>query len=173
MEENDFTLARVRSRWYLAQTITEMNYAEDIALLANTPTQDESLLLRLEKAAGGIGLHADKTEYMSFNQDLKGDISTLKGGSLKLVNKFTYLGSSVSSTENYINTQLAKTWATLCRLSVIWKKELSYKIKRDFFPGNSHVYTIICVHHMDADQVYREKAWRQFHKNAVSYNEQI
>ena len=34
---------------------------------------------------GGIGLHvnADKTEYMCFNQ--RGDISTLNGGSLKLM----------------------------------------------------------------------------------------
>ena len=32
------------------------------------------------------------------------DISTLNGGCLKLMDKFTYLGSSVSSTQNDINT---------------------------------------------------------------------
>ena len=32
---------------------------------------------------------ADKTEYINFNQ--RGDISTLKGGPLKLMDKFTYL----------------------------------------------------------------------------------
>ena len=35
-------------------------------LLANTPAQTETLLLNLEGAAVGIGLH-DKTEYMCFN----------------------------------------------------------------------------------------------------------
>ena len=40
-------------------------------------------------------------EYMCFNQ--AGDISTLNGSSLRLVDKFTYLGSSVSSTEKDIN----------------------------------------------------------------------
>ena len=57
------------------------------------------LLCILERAAAGIGLHvnAQKTEYMCYNQ--MGDISTLEGASLKLVDKFTYLGSSVSSTE--------------------------------------------------------------------------
>ena len=72
-----------------------MDFTNDIALLANSPTQAESLLHSLEQAAGGIGLHAnaDKTECMSFNQ--KGHISTLKGGSLKLVDKSTYLGSSI------------------------------------------------------------------------------
>ena len=49
------------------QTITDTDYADDIAHLANTPTQAESLLHSLEKAAGGINLrvNADKTEYMS------------------------------------------------------------------------------------------------------------
>ena len=49
----------------------------------------------LEQAAAGIGLHvnAHKTEYMCFNQT--GDISTLDGISLKLVDKFIYLGSSL------------------------------------------------------------------------------
>ena len=63
----------------------------------------------MERAASGIGLHvnADEAEYMCFNKK-KGGISTLKGRSLKLVDKFTYLGRSVSSTENDINARLAK-----------------------------------------------------------------
>ena len=43
--------------------------------------------------------------------------STLKGGPLKLVNKFTYLGSSVSSTEKDISTRLSKAWRAIDRLS--------------------------------------------------------
>ena len=61
-------------------------------------------LYSLERAAAGIDLHivnADKTEYMFFNQ--RGGISILNGSFLKLVDKFTYLGSSVSSTETDIN----------------------------------------------------------------------
>ena len=105
----------------------------DIVLLANTPTQTESLLHSLEWAAGGIGLHvnADKTEYMCFNQ--RGDISTLKGGPLKQVDKFTYLRSSISSTKNKMNTQLAKVWTAISRLLVRWKSDLTHKIKRSFF----------------------------------------
>ena len=69
MKVNGFTLKKTRSRWYPAETITDADYADDIALLANTPTQAEFLLHSLERAAGGIGLHvnADKTEYMCFN----------------------------------------------------------------------------------------------------------
>ena len=80
------------------------DYADDIALLTNTPTQAETQLHCMEWAAAGIGLHVNtvKMEYMCFNQ--RGDISILNGSSLKLVDKFTYLGSSVSSTETDINT---------------------------------------------------------------------
>ena len=68
---------------------------------------------------------------MCFNQT--GDISTLNGSSLKLVDKFTYLGSSVSSTETDIDTRLPKTWTTINSLSVIWKSDLTDKKKCIFF----------------------------------------
>ena len=68
---------------------------------------------------------------MCFNQT--GDISTLNSSSLKLVDKFTYLGNSVSSTETNIDTRLAKAWTAINRLSVIWKSNLTDKMKRSFF----------------------------------------
>ena len=76
--------------------------------LANTPTQAETQLHSLEQADAGIGLHVNthKTEYICFNQ--RGNISTLNDSSLKLVDKFTYLGTRVSSTETDIDTRRAK-----------------------------------------------------------------
>ena len=62
-----------------------------------------------------------------------GDISTLDGTPLKLVDKFTYLGSSVTSTEKDINMRLMKAWTAINRLSIIWKSDLTDKIKRSFF----------------------------------------
>ena len=133
MKDNDFKQAKERSWRYLAQTITDADNANDIALLANTPAQAESLLHSLERAAVGIGLYdnADKTEYKCFNQ--RGDISTLNCSSLKLVDKFTYPESSVSLTEKDTNTRLAKSWTTNDRLSVIGKSDMTDKIKRNFF----------------------------------------
>ena len=83
IKENGFKLTKGRSRRYPGQTITDADYVDDIALLANTPAQAETLLHSLERAAAGIGFHvnAHKTEYMCFNQG--GDISTLNGRSLK------------------------------------------------------------------------------------------
>ena len=108
MKENGFKLKKARSRRYLAETFTDTDYTNDITLLANTPTQAKSLLHSLEQATGGIVLHetTKRTEYICFNQ--KGDISSLNGGSLKLEDKFIYLRSSISSTENNIRMRLAK-----------------------------------------------------------------
>ena len=142
MKENGFKLAKERSRWQPTQTITDTDCANDIALLANSPTQAENLLYSQKWAAGGIGLHvyADKIEFICFNQ--RGDISTLNGGPLKLVDKF----SSISSIEKDINMRLAKAWRPIDRLSVIWKSDLTDKLKHSFFPCNGHVNTTIWMH---------------------------
>ena len=97
------------------------------------PDQAETLLHSLERAAASIGLYvnAHKTEYMCYNQT--GDISTLEGTPLKLVDKFTYLGSSVESTEKDIETRLTKAWTAINRLSIIWKSDLTDKMKRSLF----------------------------------------
>ena len=113
IKENGFELTKKRSRRYPAKTITDANYINDIAILANTPNQAETLLHSLEQATAGFGLHfnAHKTEYMCFNQT--GGVSTLDRSSLKLVDKFTYLGSSVSSTKKDIDMWLTKAWTEI------------------------------------------------------------
>ena len=126
IKENCFELTKKRSRMY-------PDYADDITILANAPNQAKTLLHSLEQVATGIGLHvnAHKTEYMCFNQT--GNISTLNGSSLKLVDKFTYLGSSVSSTEKGINMRLMKAWTAIDKLLIIWKSDLTNKMKCSFF----------------------------------------
>ena len=68
---------------------------------------------------------------MCYNQT--GDISTLDGTSLKLVDKFTYLGSSIPSTEKDIDTRLTKAWTAIDKLSIIWKSDPTDEMKRSFF----------------------------------------
>ena len=64
MKENGFKLGKERSRRYPAQTSTDADYTDDIALLANIPAQAVTPLHILERAAAGIGLlvDANKTE---------------------------------------------------------------------------------------------------------------
>ena len=65
---------------------------------------------------------------------------TLNGSSLKLGDKFTYLGCSISSTENDINMRLAKSWTDKNKLSVIWKTDLVDKIECNFFQA-----AVVCI----------------------------
>ena len=102
----------------------------NVGVHESTSLMSSSLLLQ-QCPASGLHANAHKTEYMCYNQT--GDISTLDGTSLKLVDKFTYLGSSVSSTEKDIDTRLTKAWTAIDRLSIMWKSNLVDKMKRSFF----------------------------------------
>ena len=82
--------------------------------------------------------------------------STLNSSFLKPVNKFTYLGSSVSSTETDIEMQLAKAWTAINRLSDIWKSDLTDKKKHSFF--QAAVDTAVWKHYMDANETDGQKA---------------
>ena len=147
IKENGFELTKKRSRRCPSKNNYRRRLHRWLTILANTSTPTETQLRSLERAAAGTGLYmnAHKTEYMCFNQT--GDISTL-GGHLP---KFTYQGSSVSSIEKDIDTRLIKAWTAIDSLSVIWKLDLAYKIKRSFFPGCGRVDTAIWMHYMDAN----------------------
>ena len=43
IKENSFELTKERSRKYPAKTITDADYTDDMAILANTPAQAETL----------------------------------------------------------------------------------------------------------------------------------
>ena len=93
-----FTLVKSKSRRYPAKRITDVDYADDLALTSDTIEQAETLLHSLEHAAKQIGIHinAKKTEFMSYQQE--GQINSLNGNEIKHVDNFTYLGSNIQST---------------------------------------------------------------------------
>ncbi len=122
-----------------------------------------------------LHVNAHKTEYMCFNQ--AGNISTLEGTYLKLVDKFTYLGSRVSSTEKDIDTRLTKAWTAIDKLSIIWKSDLTDKIKRSFFQADvvSITWTLTKRLKKRLDGNYTRmlrailnKSWRQ-HPQSTNY----
>ena len=106
---------------------------------------------------------------MCYNQT--GDISTLEGTPLKLVDKFTYLGSSVESTEKDIETRLTKAWTAINRLSTIWKSDLTDKMKRSFFQAAVIELLYGCT--MDANKTAGEETRWQLHKNAACNPQQV
>ena len=65
--------------------ITDVDYADDLALASDIIEDAEKLLYSLESAAKQIGLHinAKKTEFMCYNQT--GQIKSLSGHDIKHV----------------------------------------------------------------------------------------
>ena len=109
---------------------------------------------------------------LKYNQ--MGNIATLDAASLKLVDKFTYLGSSVSSTEKDIDTRLTKAWTAIDRLSIIWKSDLTDKMKRSFF--QAAVVSILlygCTTWTLTKRLEKKKTRRKLHKNVESSIEQV
>ena len=140
MKENDFIQEKRQEPDAIPnKEFTDADNADDIAL------QAESLLLIQVAGIIDLSVNADHTGYMCFNQ--KGDISTLKVGSMKLIDNFTNLGNSVSSMENDINIRLAKEWTAVDWLWIIRKSNQSDKMIRKFSKQRSNMW----MHHMDAD----------------------
>ena len=68
-ERLGFQLTRRQSRRVPGKTITDLDFADDIALVSENNQQAQELLLRLENEANKVGLHLNskETKFMSFN----------------------------------------------------------------------------------------------------------
>ena len=87
------------------------------------------------------------------------------------MDKFTYQGSSVSSTKTDINTRLAKAKTAIYRLSIIRKSNLTDKIKRSFF--QVAVVSILLYGCTTWTLTKRMEKRRQLPKNATSNIEPV
>lgn len=133
--ELGFTLKEKRSRRYPAETITDVDYADDLAVLTDNIQDAMSLLHKIEEAASEIGLYinAKKTEYIIVNLDKTIEIRDCKGNLIKVVTDFKYLGSYIAFTEKDIEIRLGKAWGALNQLDTIWKSNLPINLRRNFF----------------------------------------
>ena len=129
-----FTLSKARSKRYPEEKITDVDYADDLAIITDNVANAVKLLHEIEDAACSIGLYvnADKTKFINYNNN-NDTIKTLTGKDIKNVNEFVYLGSNIASTEKDVDTRLGKAWGALNGLGKIWKSDLSLDIKCIFF----------------------------------------
>ena len=128
------TLTERQSRRHPETNITDVDFADDLALMSNTLEQAQLLLLRLEIAAETVGLHVNfkKTEYMLFNQE-EGELVTLEGNRLKEVEDFKYLGAMIQSSEKDMNIRIGQAWQALNKMDKIWKSNMTKQLKINFF----------------------------------------
>ena len=89
------------------------------------------------------------------------------------MDKFTYLGSSVASTEKDIDTRLTKAWTAINRLSIIWKSDLTDKMKRSFFQAAVTSILLYGCTTWTLTKRLEKMLDGQLHKNAASNLEQV
>jgi hypothetical protein len=121
------------SRRHPAEHVTDLDFADDLAIPANTVADAESLLHSLEEAAAYVGLYCNetKTEYTSSNPNP--NMTSLAGATLKHVPDFRYLGSHIMKSEKDFLIRKALAWTACNKMEKIWKSNLKNKLKIDLF----------------------------------------
>ena len=115
--------------------VTDLYFADDIALLANKYQQAQELLRLVETEAAKVSLHLNgsKTKLMSFNQDDPSNVTTISGYKLKEVNNFKYLGGWMRSTEDDMKVRKALAWTVCHKLRKVWTSSIKRSIKVGLF----------------------------------------
>ena len=148
-----------QSRRVPAVKVTDLDFADDLALLSNTIQDAQSLLHDLEVAAEKVGLfmNASKTEFMTINIDPEeASIKANNGDPLEHVQDFKYLGSYIADSRKDFNTRKGMAWTACIKLQKVWTSGISEHLKVKFFKA--------CV---EPVLLYGSETWtlnRQFEK---------
>ena len=129
--ELGFKLDRKRSRRHNPNVITDLDFADNIALVAEELEQAQDFLHCVQENAEKIGLHlnSDKTEFMSFNQVQDPVPKTVNNENIKKIDNFKYLGAWIDDTANDVKVRKALAWNSCNKLNEIWKSSLWKLIK--------------------------------------------
>ena len=124
-----------QSRRIPAVTVTDLDFADDLALVSDTVQQAEKLLHDLESAASAVGLslNASKTEYMTLNISDDSTVKSKNGAPIKQVEDFKYLGSFIADDRKDFNSRKGQAWSACIKLQKIWTSGISEALKTKFF----------------------------------------
>ena len=134
--ELGFTLTPAKSRRVRAEHFSDVEFADDIGLIANSIAEMQSILEKVETAANSVGLHMNvgKTKYMTANLWGPDERIWAKSGiPVEKKTNFLYLGSWIRSTESDIKVRKAKAWAACHKLKRIWTSNIKKSIKTRLF----------------------------------------
>ena len=110
--------------------LTDLDFADDLALVSEAIQNLEDLLHSLETSASQVGLYCNegKTEFISSTGNLL-PLTSLNGINIKLVNDFKYLGSYINSSENDFKIRKGLAWKAYNKLNKIWHSNFSNTLK--------------------------------------------
>lgn len=112
--------------------ITDLDYADDVALITEHITSAQTLLISFEEAAAKIGL-TKKAECMLMNEDpTHPSITSMDGAHIKEVEDFKYLGSYVADSRKDFLARKGQAW-NACNKLRVWQPGISTSTKVSFF----------------------------------------
>ena len=110
---NGITIKKQTSRRHPSKHLTDLDYADDMALISDTLPKAQELLNSLKKASNKIGLflNAKKTKYMTINVDANHPPVTAQSGQvLEEVLDFKFLGSYIADSRKDFMTRKGQAW---------------------------------------------------------------
>lgn len=118
----------------LAKHLTDLDYADDIAVLGSSRANAQALLTSLEDAAAAVGLriNAKKTKALVVGEP-KGPSFRTGSATLEEVGDFSYLGSWVKSSAKALAERKGQAWTAASQLWKIWRADLGDDLKRRVF----------------------------------------
>ena len=130
-----FQLNRRRSRRHPATFVTDLDFADDLALLTEEIFQAQELINRLQEVARTVGLecNAKKTELQIYNHPDPVAVTVSCGRTLNVVDNFKYLGAWTKSCEDDFSVRKALAWTACHKLRKVWSSKLSRKLKIRLF----------------------------------------
>lgn len=134
LQEKGLTIKPRQSSRHPAKTLTDLDFADDLALISESIKDAELLLQSLESAASQIGLYCneDKTQFISTSDQLL-PLFSLNNTNIKRVDDFKYLGSWIAETSKDFKIRKALAWDACNKLDRIWKSNLSNIFKVHIF----------------------------------------
>ena len=111
-------------RWGLCSKLTDLDYADDICLLAHSTRAMQTMLERTVREAAKVGLKINVNKSKEMRIAMKNNkILCIHGETMERMTQFAYLGSIINNTggtEVDITTRIRKTQAAFSTLNKIW-----------------------------------------------------
>ena len=94
------------------EKVTDLNFADDIALFSDQFQQAQDPLRNVEEASAQVGFlpNANKTKYMFFNHHVDPGLKTRDDEVIEPVENFKYVGSWISDSEHDFKVRKASAW---------------------------------------------------------------
>lgn len=122
-------------KWDINRRLKDLDFADDLALIAESQQGLQDMTSSLEDSAAKVGLRisSEKTKTMEIGQPAHTNPIIVNGIPVDKVDKFTYLGSMLTSegeVETDINTRIGKAGSMFKNLQNIWKSNnITEKLK--------------------------------------------